>query len=72
MSLSKAQIEERDKYKTFLFIHERDLLECARRYPAWKTKAHELGFSEEAINKPWTHPDEGRRIKYMRIDEVNV
>jgi len=70
VSLSKAQIEERDKFKTHLFLHERDLLEAARRWAPWRIKAHELGFQDLKIDAPWTHSDAGRQIKYMRIEEI--
>jgi len=66
MSLSKEQTEnDRNRWTKWFWIHERDLLECARRWLEWRIKAHELGFIDEKIDAPWPHADEGRRIKYM-------
>jgi hypothetical protein len=67
--LSKQQIEQRDKFKTHFHIWERDLLECARRWPEWRDKAHELGFIDAKIDSPWEFEDEGRLIQYMRIPD---
>lgn len=67
MSLSKEQVEAKEKFTNFLWIWERDLLELARRYPAWQDKANELGFSDEKIIRPWPHNDEGRHVAYLRI-----
>lgn len=68
--LSKQQIQQKSKFMTHLHIWERDLLECARRWPAWRASAHELGFSDENIDKPWTFPDAGRLIQYLEIKEI--
>lgn len=66
MTLSIAQRDaEKEKYQRWFYLHERDLLECARRYPDWRVKANELGFSDEKIDAVWPHADEGRKIKYM-------
>ena len=66
MTLSKSQIEsEKPKFRKWFWIWERDLLECARRFPYWRETAHVLGFGDEKIDAPWPHPDAGRHIKYM-------
>ena len=66
MTLSKEQIEyEKLRFRKWFWIWERDLLECARRFSAWRIIAHELGFSDEKITAPWIHADAGRHIKYM-------
>src|SRR5579864_4487361 len=76
--LSKEQLEDdpRTRYMKWFWIWERDLLELARGHPAWREKAHELGFTDEAIDRIrdesapgwkryWPFPDEGRRLRYM-------
>ncbi len=65
MTLSKEQITHQNRFRTHFWIWERDLLACARDYPAWRTKAHELGFSDKTIDSTWPHPDAGRHIRYM-------
>lgn len=67
MTLSKEQAEAKDKFTKLLWIWERDLLELARRYPAWHDKAVELGFTDERILRKWGHTDEGRQLAYLRI-----
>jgi hypothetical protein len=67
MSLSKQQMAQKDRFQKWFFLHERDLLECARRWPAWRSKAHELGFTDTKIDAPWIHADAGRQIAYMEI-----
>jgi hypothetical protein len=67
VTLSKEQAEAKERFQRFLWIWERDLLEAARRWPAWHDKAIELGFSEEKIFNGWMHADEGRQIAYRRI-----
>jgi hypothetical protein len=69
MSLSKDQIEAKEKFQKWFWIWERDLLECARRYPEWRELAHELKFKDKKIDAPWTFPDAGRLIKYMEIPQ---
>jgi hypothetical protein len=54
-------------FMAFFYIWERDLLELARQYPGWRSRAAELGFSDAKIDAPWTFPDEGRRIAYRRF-----
>lgn len=67
MSLSKTQIEDREKFTRWFWIWERDLLECARRWAPWRVLAHTLGFTDEKIDSTWEHADAGRLIKYMEI-----
>jgi len=64
---SKEQLANRSKFMTHFHIWERDLLECARRWSAWRAMAHQLGFKDEKIDKPWTFQDAGRLIQYMEI-----
>lgn len=68
MSESKAQILHKYRFLLHLFIRERDLLECARRYPAWRDKARELGFSDAKIDQLWPHQDAGRHMAYPQIE----
>jgi hypothetical protein len=70
--LSKEQLVQRDKFKTHFHLWERDLLECARRFPAWRSKARALGFRDEKIDGPWTFSDAGRLIQYMENPFHNV
>ena len=66
MTLSKEQIEaDKLRFRKWFWIWERDLLECARRFPAWYVAARSLGFNEDKIAVPWTHSDAGRHIKYV-------
>lgn len=65
--LSKQQTAQKGKFMTHFHIWERDLLECARRWPAWTVVAHDLGFTDQKINQPWTFADEGRLIQYAEI-----
>lgn len=65
MTLSKTQLEDKEKWRRWFWIHERDLLYMAQRFPNWKTTAHELGFTDSKIDAPWTFKDEGRLIRYM-------
>lgn len=68
MSLSKQQIAEaKERYSRWFWIYERDLLECAKRYPAWRVLAHELGFTDTKIDGEWKFTDAGRHIKYAEI-----
>jgi hypothetical protein len=55
-------------FNTFIYIYERDLLECARRWPGWRDKAYTMGFRDAYIDSPWQHKDEGRRLELRRID----
>lgn len=72
MSLSKDQQElEKLRFKKWFWIHERDLIECARRWQPWRIVAHGLGFTDAKIDAPWTFPDEGRLIRYMENPEWN-
>jgi len=64
--LSKAQIQaEKFRFRKWFWIWERDLLELSRRFTAWRSIAHELGFQDEKIDAVWTFTDSGRHIKYM-------
>lgn len=78
MTLSKQQTEtEKYRWRKWFWIHERDLLWLARKFPNWRTKAHELGFQDAKIDTPWPHADEGRLIRYMenpgwKLDETRV
>ena len=65
--LSKDQIAAQKKFLTHFHIWERDLLECARRWPGWRNLAHELGFTDQKINQEWAFKDAGRLIQYMEI-----
>lgn len=64
MALNKQQLEDKEKWMRYFFIWERDLLEAARRWSAWRSLAHSLGFTDKKIDTPWTFPDAGRQIKY--------
>lgn len=64
MTLNKAQIEAKEKFNKWFWMWERDLLECAKRWPAWRTAAHELGFTDKKIDAEWTFQDAGRLIQY--------
>lgn len=64
--LSKQQLAQKNKFLTHFHIRERDMLECARRWPAWRALANELGFQDEKIDSPWTFEDAGKLIQYMR------
>jgi hypothetical protein len=67
MTLSKQQIEhEKLRFQKWFWIWERDLLQMAREYPAWRDKAHSLGFQDAKIDAEWTHADEGAQLKYMQ------
>ncbi len=48
-------------------VWERDLLECAKRWPAWRRKANQLGFRDEKIDSNWSYKDAGKLIQYMEI-----
>jgi hypothetical protein len=65
--LSKQQIAYKRRFMTHFHIWERDLLECARRWAPWRALAHELGFKDEKIDKPWEFKDAGKQIQYMEI-----
>jgi hypothetical protein len=67
MTLSKKQQDDdpKTKYQKWFWLWERDLLHLAHSFPAWREKAHELGFMDVKIDTPWTFPDAGRLIKYM-------
>lgn len=67
MTLSRTQLTDRERFMRHLWIWERDMLELARRYPAWRDLAHELGFMDAKIDAPWTHADLGRQIKYADL-----
>jgi hypothetical protein len=67
MALNKEQLEHKNKFMTSFHIWERDLLECARRWPEWRRKANELGFKDMKIDQVWDFKDAGRLIQYMRI-----
>jgi hypothetical protein len=71
MSLSKQQLDDQKRFLIWFFIWERDLLECAKRWTAWRQLAKAKGFNTESIDAPWLHQDAGRLIKYMRIEELN-
>lgn len=67
MTLSREQLEDdpKTKYLKWFWVWERDLLELARRHQPWREKAHELGFTDPKIDRPWTFTDSGKRIRYM-------
>lgn len=65
MTLNKEQLEHKMRFMTHFWIWERDLLACARDYPAWRDKAHSLGFSDAKIDGPWPHADAGRHVAYI-------
>lgn len=71
MALSKQQKVDREPWKTHLCLWERDLLHLAGEFEGWLDIAVDLGFSVEKIMKPWTFPDEGRRVKIMTWDEYH-
>lgn len=70
MTLSKKQLlaqSSKPTSMTHFALWERDLLECARRWPAWKEKANELGYTDEKIFSFWPHVDSGKLVFYMPI-----
>lgn len=69
MSLSKRQSEDREPWKHYLTLWERDLLCLAGRFEGWLNIAVDLGFSVEKIMAPWTFADAGRRVKIMKWEE---
>lgn len=69
MTLSKTQRAEQGMdFSRFLYLWERDLLELARRFPGWRAIARNEGFSDEKIDAPWPHMDEGRRVKIRKVE----
>ena len=69
MGLSKQQVEDREPWKYYLTLWERDLLYLAGRFEGWLNIAVDLGFSLEKIMTPWAFADAGRRIKVMKWEE---
>ena len=69
MTLSKEQLDFKERFQKCFWIWERDMMEAARRWPEWRNKARELGFTDNKIDSPWVHADAGRLIKYMTIKE---
>ena len=69
MTLSKDQLasDPKTKFMKFFWLWERDLLECARRWPEWRAKAHELGFTDQKIDSAWTFADAGKLIRYVEV-----
>lgn len=51
---------------------ERDLLEMARENPRWRDIAILSGFSDEKIDAPWVHKDEGQLVELPEIKQVNI
>lgn len=67
--LSKTQKQVNQKFMTHFHLWERDLLWMASRYPAWRNKARQLGFTDQKIDQPWTFQDAGKLIQYMEIPD---
>jgi hypothetical protein len=66
MTLSLQQQETAKlKFRKWFWIWERDLVDLGNKFPAWRVKANELGFSDDVIDREWQHQDSGRQIKYM-------
>ena len=65
MKLADIQVDR--KFRTHFHLWERDLLECARRWPGWRMTAHQLGFTDEKIDQVWEFEDAGRLVQYMEI-----
>ena len=70
MTLSNQQKQDaQPAWKTHLCLWERDLLYMAGRFENWLSLAVELGFSVEKVLQPWPHPDAGRYIKVLSLDD---
>jgi hypothetical protein len=66
MTLSKAQIEyEKIRWQKWFWIWERDMHLLANRYYRWRDLAASLGYADSWVDKPWTHADAGKQVKYM-------
>jgi hypothetical protein len=58
------RIQQGESYFLPKKLWERDLLECARRWPdKWHDVAICSGFTPEKIAEPWPHKDAGRLIE---------
>ena len=56
-------------FMAYHYIWERDMLQMAKEQPGWRALANRHGFTDAKIDAPWTHPDEGRFIRYQRIKD---
>jgi hypothetical protein len=53
-------------------LWERDLLKMAQDFPVWRDIAHCVGFTDEKIDAPWLHADEGRKVEMPEFAVIKV
>jgi hypothetical protein len=65
-------LENPSPWTAYRKIWERDLLELAHENPRWRDIAILAGFTDEKIDTPWTHKDEGKLIDLPEVKTVYI
>ena len=65
-------MESPSPWGKFRKMWERDLLEMAHENPRWRDIAILAGFTDEKIDAPWVHKDEGKLVELPEIKQVFI